>query len=77
MWRLRRVARSERPIRFAATEVVRPGAAKSVYSRLRQKQIVVWIGVRNAADHGRFDEFGESDVADLIRGARDFLAERM
>ena len=52
-------------------------AAKSVYSRLRQKQIVVWIGVRNAADHGRFDEFGESDVADLIRGARDFLAERM
>jgi len=52
-------------------------AAKGVYNRLRQKQVAVWIDVRNAADHGRFDDFRESDVADLIRGTRDFLAERM
>ena len=52
-------------------------AAKSVYNRLRQKQIAVWIDVRNAADHGRFDDFRESDVADLIKGARDFFAEQM
>lgn len=52
-------------------------AAKGVYNRLRQKQVAVWIDVRNAADHGRFDDVRESDVADLIRGARDFLAEHV
>ena len=52
-------------------------AAKTVYKRLRQKQIAVWIDVRNAADHGRFDEIGEPDVADLIKGVRGFLAEML
>ena len=50
-------------------------AAKSVYNRLRQKQLAVWIDVRNAADHGRFDEFTEGDVADVVKRIRNFLAE--
>ena len=50
-------------------------AGKSVYNRLRQKQIEAWIEVRNNADHGQFGEFTDSDVADLIKGARSFLAE--
>ena len=50
-------------------------AAKSVYNRLRQKQLVVWIDVRNFADHGRFDEFTKDDVADVVKGIRNFLAE--
>ena len=49
-------------------------AAKDIYTRLRQKQVETWIEVRNAADHGRFDDFTESDVGDLIRGVRDFLS---
>ena len=52
-------------------------AAKTVYNRLRQKQVAVWIDVRNAADHGHFEEFGEGDVADLIKGVRSFLAEML
>lgn len=48
-----------------------------VYNRLRQKQIEAWIEVRNNADHGRFDEFDAGHVADLIKGARGFLAEML
>ena len=47
---------------------------KGVYSRLRQKQVSVWINVRNAADHGRFADFTDSDVADLIKGVRNLLS---
>ena len=52
-------------------------ADKKVYSRLRQRQIAVWTEVRNTADHGHFDRLVESDVADLIKGARSFLAEML
>ena len=45
-----------------------------VYNRLRQKQIAVWIDVRNAADHGNFDDFTNSDVVDLIKGVRHLLS---
>lgn len=48
-------------------------AAKGIYNRLRQRRVETWIEVRNAADHGRFDESTEPDVADLIKGVRDFL----
>ena len=52
-------------------------AAKSVYNRLRQKQVAVWIDVRNAADHGRFEDFTQEDVADVVKGVRNFLAEML
>lgn len=49
-------------------------ADKGIYNRLKQKQIESWTAVRNAADHGRFEQFTESDVDDLIKGVRGFLA---
>lgn len=49
-------------------------ADKGIYNRLKQKQIESWTAVRNAADHGQFDQFTESDVDDLIKGVRGFLA---
>ena len=49
-------------------------AAKNIYTTLRRRQVETWIEVRNAADHGRFGDFKESDVGDLIKGVRDFLA---
>ncbi len=52
-------------------------AAKTVYNRLRQKQIAVWIDVRNLADHGRFEEVTREDVAELVGGVRNFLAEML
>ena len=50
---------------------------KGVYNRLRQKQISVWVGVRNASDHGRFNDFAEGDVTDLISGVRNLLADEI
>lgn len=52
-------------------------ADKGAYNRLRQKQIEAWIEVRNNADHGRFEEFGDGDVDDLIKSVRGFLAEML
>lgn len=47
---------------------------KGVYNRLRQKQVAFWIGVRNAAAHGAFDDFTDNDVVDLIKGVRNLLS---
>lgn len=51
--------------------------AKGIYNRLRQKEVSVWIDVRNLADHGRFDDLTEDNVAGLIKGVRSFLAEML
>jgi len=50
-------------------------ADKEVYGRLVQRKVQVWTDVRNLADHGRFDEFSEEDVRDLIKGAQSLLAD--
>lgn len=46
-----------------------------VYSRLTQKKIQVWNDIRNNSDHGKFDEFKENDVKDMLKGVQDFLEE--
>ena len=51
-------------------------ADKKVYTPLRRKQVSTWTEVRDTADHGHFDELTEADVADLIRGVQNFLAEQ-
>ena len=48
---------------------------KTVYNRLVQKKVSVWIDVRNAADHGQFDVFEDNDVRDLIKGSKSLLAD--
>ena len=50
-------------------------ASKGIYNRLVQKKVSVWIDVRNAADHGQFDDFSDQDVKELIKGAQSLLAE--
>ena len=52
-------------------------AAKKVYNRLRQKQVSVWIDVRNAADHGRLNDVTEENAAELITGVEKFLADEL
>lgn len=52
-------------------------AAKGIYNRLQQRKFDTWTEVRNAADHGRFDDFADSDVDALIKGVRDFLATEL
>ena len=50
-------------------EIARVGG----YSKLDEKNVTAWIGLRNMAAHGRYDEYGEAQVKLLIAGARDFL----
>jgi hypothetical protein len=50
-------------------------ADAQTYNRLMQKKIQVWNDVRNNADHGKFDEYLKSDVQDMAKGVRDFLAQ--
>ena len=52
-------------------------ADKEVYNRLVQRKAQVWTDVRNLADHGKFDEFSEKDVRNLIEGAQTFLADHL
>ena len=50
-------------------------ASNGIYTRLVQKKVSVWTDVRNAADHGQFNEFSDQDVDDLIKGAQSLLAD--
>ena len=45
--------------------------------RLVQKQLEPWIEVRNLADHGRFDEYVDHQVGDMLRGVGGFLSEHL
>jgi len=46
-----------------------------VYSRLAQRKIRLWKAVRDHADHGRFSEYREEDVRQMVAGVRDLLTE--
>lgn len=52
-------------------------AQKGIYNRVRQGEVAAWTNVRNAADHGRFDDLTEPQVDALIKGVRDFLAAEL
>jgi hypothetical protein len=45
------------------------------YNDLCRKKILVWNTIRSNADHGRFGRNSPSDVANMLEGVRDFLAE--
>jgi hypothetical protein len=44
-----------------------------VYSKLVHSKIDTCRVVRNAADHGKFDEYAEADVRSMLSGVRDVL----
>lgn len=52
-------------------------ADAQVYNRLTQKKVQVWNDIRNSADHGKFDEYSAEDVASLLTGVNDFLANHL
>lgn len=49
-------------------------ARESVYSKLDQKSINSWIGLRNDAAHGNYDNYTKKQVELQISGIRDFIA---
>jgi hypothetical protein len=50
-------------------------ADAKLYNDLWRKKILVWNTIRSNADHGRFGRNSPSDVANMLEGVRDFLAE--
>lgn len=48
-------------------------AEKVIYDRLTQKEVGVWIDLRNAADHGDWDKVTAERAGELLRGIGRFL----
>jgi len=52
-------------------------ADAKIYNRIIQKRVQVWNDIRNNADHGNFSEYNLDLVKEMLRGARDFLAQNL
>jgi hypothetical protein len=50
---------------------------QELYSELKAKQLRAWADIRNAAAHGRFNDFSRSDVEQMILGISTFLDEHL
>lgn len=50
-------------------DLVKAGA----YSKLDQKNVTAWLGLRNDAAHGNYTAYDKSQVDLLISGVRDFI----
>lgn len=50
-------------------EIVQAGG----YSKLDQKNVTAWLGVRNDAAHGNYAAYDKSQVVLLVSGIRDFV----
>ena len=48
-------------------------AAANAYSRLDQKNVTAWLGLRNHAAHGNYGNYAKEQVSLLISGIRDFI----
>jgi hypothetical protein len=48
-------------------------SAQGVYTKLDQKNVTAWLGLRNKAAHGNYSEYAGEQVRLLILGVRDFV----
>ena len=46
-----------------------------IFSEAKAKQLIAWASIRNHAAHGEFDEFGKTDVEQMLQGIKSFLVE--
>jgi len=44
-----------------------------VYSKLEQKSVTAWLGLRNSAAHGDYDDYTGDQVALMVSGIRNFI----
>jgi hypothetical protein len=49
-------------------------AAAGVYSKLDQKNVTAWLGLRNHAAHGQYTEYTKDQVALFLQAAGDFVS---
>lgn len=50
-------------------------AAAGVYSKLHQKNVTAWLGLRNHAAHGQYAEYSKEQVALLLQSISDFISQ--
>jgi hypothetical protein len=48
-------------------------ATAGTYSKIDQKSVTAWLGLRNKAAHGEYSEYSQEQVALLVSGVRDFI----
>ncbi len=48
-------------------------ARNNIYTKSEQKQVTAWLGIRNDAAHGNYQNYTENEVKLLIIGLRDFF----
>lgn len=48
-------------------------ARVAAYEKLDQKNVIVWLGMRNGAAHGYYDKYSAGQVGLLIDGVRNFI----
>lgn len=48
-------------------------AKENIYSKLDQKQITAWLDLRNKAAHGKYEEYSNDQVKQLISGIIEFM----
>lgn len=49
-------------------------AKEEVYSKLDQKTITAWLGLRNDAAHGQYDRYTVDQVSNMLSGITEFMA---
>jgi hypothetical protein len=48
-------------------------AGADIFSKLDQKSVTAWLGLRNNAAHGKFGEYTKEQVVLMISGIQDFI----
>jgi HEPN domain-containing protein len=48
-------------------------AKNGIYTKIEQKSITAWLGLRNSAAHGDYAEYSASEVKHTISAVRDFI----
>ena len=49
-------------------------AKAKIYSKLDQKNITAWLGLRNNAAHGKYNEYEKDQVDVMVRAVTDFMS---
>jgi hypothetical protein len=49
-------------------------AGNTVYSKLEQKNVTSWLGLRNEAAHGNYGSYDAAQVDLMMQSVRDFIA---
>lgn len=63
-----------KPIPKTADRLNSDLAKANVYPMLDQKNVTAWLDIRNKAAHGKYAEYNEVQVQQLIRGVTEFIA---